>query len=89
MSATASASARRRYAELAKVERDWSGADLISRGGACHNKIDNDPILPRVDRPLDWPLDGDERLRRLAALPTPGCSMSGHGTGRDGFVMHL
>ncbi len=44
--------ARERYAELAEVERNWSGADLVAAREACHNKLDFAGILSEVDRLL-------------------------------------
>jgi len=44
--------ARERYAELAALDRNWTGADLEAAREACHNKLDFARILPEVDRLL-------------------------------------
>ena len=44
--------ARERYAELAELDRNWTGADLEAAREACHNKLDFARILPEVERLL-------------------------------------
>jgi aryl-alcohol dehydrogenase-like predicted oxidoreductase len=44
--------ARKQYAAMAELARDWSGADLEAAREACHNKLDFARLLPRVDEHL-------------------------------------
>ena len=44
--------ARRLYAELARADRDWSGADLDAARAGLPQQLDFAGLLPRVDRDL-------------------------------------
>ena len=44
--------ARRSYAKLPDVAKNWQGADLVAARAACPNHLDFDALLPRVDAKL-------------------------------------
>jgi aryl-alcohol dehydrogenase-like predicted oxidoreductase len=44
--------ARRLYARLSEVARDWSGADLDSARAACPERLDFSRLLPEIERHL-------------------------------------
>ncbi len=46
------AKARRDYAELTAIERDWRGADLEAARAACPSGLDFAGLLPKVDQHL-------------------------------------